>query len=104
MNLAELSTVVRYGLPVVQIVFRNGSLGLVRQMQKRSMEGRYSAVDMDRGTDFVRLAEAFGVKAARIDAAEQVEGVIQQALRAGQPCLIDCAIDIEELALPLEEP
>ena len=43
MNLAELSTVVRYGLPVVQIVFRNGSLGLVRQMQKRSMEGRYSA-------------------------------------------------------------
>ena len=60
MNLQELATVRRYGLPIKIIVFNNSALGLVRQWQEFFYEKRYSHVYMDSLPDFVKLAEAYG--------------------------------------------
>lgn len=98
MNLAELSTAMAYHLPILEIVFNNKTLGMVRQMQKTACGGRLSAVDLNRPTDFLALSRAFGAKAYRIAAREDIAGVLQSALAASRqgPCVVECVIDPEE--------
>lgn len=62
MNLNELATMAAYQLPVVMIVMNNTVLGMVRQWQKLFYGNRFSATSPTRRTDFVKVAEAFGVK------------------------------------------
>ena len=62
MNLNELATAVTYKIPVIIVLFNNGVLGMVRQWQSLFFNKHYSATTLDRKTDFVKLAEAFGAK------------------------------------------
>ncbi|MBQ2752975.1 MAG: biosynthetic-type acetolactate synthase large subunit, partial [Firmicutes bacterium] len=66
MNCNELSTVQHYGLPVISCIFNNGALGMVRQWQHLIYGERYSQTTLDRAPDFVKLAEAYGLKGKRI--------------------------------------
>ena len=101
MNCNELATAVAYNIPVVEIVFNNSVLGMVRQWQKLFYDNRFSQTDLDKNTDFVKLAEAFGAKAFRIRAKADIRPVLEQALALREPVLIDCLIGKDVNVLPM---
>ncbi len=65
MNLNEACTAVSYELPIITVIFNNSVLGMVRQWQTTFYEKRYSQTDPHRKTDFVKLADGFGLKGYR---------------------------------------
>jgi acetolactate synthase I/II/III large subunit len=101
MNCAELATIAHYQLPILIVVLNNGTLGMVRQWQTMFFAGRHSATTLNRPPDFVKLADAFGVAAWRATDAAGFKGALTEALKSRRPCLIECAIDIDESVLPM---
>lgn len=104
MNLNELVTLKSYNLPVVVIVLNNGVLGMVRQWQKLFYENRFSQTDPKRATDFVKLAESFGIPGFRLDKSEDIEEVFDKALGLNGPAVIDCVISPDANVLPMIPP
>ncbi len=104
MNLNELATAVTYNIPVVIVVMNNGALGMVRQWQTLFYEKRYSNTVLQRKTDFVKLAEAFGAKASRAETLSEFKTAFESAIRHDGPYLIDAVINIDELVLPMLPP
>lgn len=104
MNLNELATVATQNLPIVIILMNNGVLGMVRQWQNLFFDKHYSQTVLERKTDFVKLAEAFGIKGYRISNVSQMKDVIDQAFKEKGPVLVDCYIDKDELVLPMLPP
>ena len=101
MNCHELSTVQHYNLPIISIVFNNGVLGMVRQWQNLIYQKRFSETTLDRGPDFVKLAEAYGLKGFRVTNRTEMEQALQAALKAGCGCVIDCILDMDEMVRPM---
>ncbi|MEG1609139.1 MAG: thiamine pyrophosphate-dependent enzyme, partial [Clostridia bacterium] len=101
MNLNELCTSVKYNLPIVTIVFNNSVLGMVRQWQTQFYEKRYASTTLDRVTDYVKLAEAFGAKGYRATTIEEFDKAIKDAFASKCPCVIDAVIDRDEKVLPM---
>lgn len=104
MNLNELATVATQNLPIVIILMNNGVLGMVRQWQNLFFDKHYSQTVLERKTDFVKLAEAFGIKGYRISNGSQMKDVIDQAFKEKGPVLVDCYIDKDEFVLPMLPP
>lgn len=104
MNLNELVTLKSYNLPVIVLVFNNRVLGMVRQWQKLFYENRFSQTDPKRATDFVKVAEAFGIPGFRLDKAEDVEEIFDKAMGLGGPAVIDCVISPDANVLPMIPP
>ena len=104
MNLTELSTIAYYGIPVIVVIFNNGTLGMVRQWQTLFFGHRYSQTTLDRGPDFMKLAEAYGLEGTRVETMEAFSQAFEQAYRAGRPCLIECMLDIDEMVAPMVAP
>ena len=101
MNLNELATAVSNKIPLVIVLFNNKALGMVRQMQTFGFQKRYSGTDLQRSTDFVKLAEAFGAKGARVTQLDAFESALEEALRAASPYLIEVQIDPDACVLPM---
>jgi acetolactate synthase-1/2/3 large subunit len=105
MNCTEMATLVRYALPVLIVIFNNHTLGMVRQWQHFFYGSRYSETDLgDRGPDFVKLADAYGVCAFRAaDEASFLDALhkSQKALATEKPALIEAVIDKNERVLPM---
>ena len=101
MNCAELATISHYGLPVLTIVMNNGTLGMVRQWQKMFYQGRYSETTLDRPPDFVKLAEAYGIRGLRARNEVEFRAALDAALSVREPALIECLLDIDEKVLPM---
>jgi len=87
MNSAELATVVRQRLPITVLLLKNGTLGLVRQQQKR-----YSETSISGLPDFCTLAESYGVPAARAYDLTSLETALKTAHASNAPKFIECAI------------
>ncbi len=104
MNLNELATVCSYNLPITVIVMNNTVLGMVRQWQKLFYGRRFSQTDPKRKTDFVKLAESFGVKGMRIHNDSDAEEVLKEAFASAEPVVIDCRISPDENVLPMIPP
>ncbi|HVB84587.1 MAG TPA: acetolactate synthase 2 catalytic subunit [Rhodanobacteraceae bacterium] len=104
MNIQELATLRRYGIPVKIVLLDNGCLGMVRQWQELFFEQRYSEVDLSDNPDFVALAQAFGIEAFGIDARAQVPGAIRRLLDARGPILCHVRIDPRANVWPLVPP
>lgn len=104
MNLNELVTLKSYRLPVVVIVMNNTVLGMVRQWQKLFYGNRFSQTDPHRATDFVKLANAFGVEGMRITKSEEVIPTIEKAVELKAPVVIDCQISPDANVLPMIPP
>ncbi|MCL2440675.1 MAG: biosynthetic-type acetolactate synthase large subunit [Treponema sp.] len=100
MNCAEMSTMVKYNLPVLIIVFNNHTLGLLRQWQKKSYKSIYFETDLEKSSpDFVKLADAYNVTAFRVYNEKSFTIALQAAvklLNSGKPVLIEAAIDKNE--------
>ena len=101
MNCHEMATEEFYGLPVITCIFNNGSLGMVRQWQSVIFEGRHSQTTMDRGPDFVKLAEAYGLQGKRVTNVDELEIALHEALASSTGYVIDCAIDPDEMVRPM---
>ncbi|MBR2622590.1 MAG: biosynthetic-type acetolactate synthase large subunit [Clostridia bacterium] len=101
MNCNELATEQYYDLPIITFVFNNGVLGMVRQWQSLIYDKHYSQTTLDRAPDFVKLAEAYGLRGARVSNVEQLEAAIREALAWGHGYVIDCAINMDEMVRPM---
>jgi len=105
MNCNELATAVEYRLPVIIAILNNRVLGMVRQWQQLFYGGRYSATTIDRGTDFVALAEAYGAVGIRVTRPEEVDAAFERALAStDRPVVIDFEIDKDEKVFPIVPP
>ena len=104
MNLNELATAVTYNIPLVIIIANNGVLGMVRQWQNLFFGKRFSETVLERKTDFVKLAEAFGAVGLRATNIEEFENAFKQAINTNGPVVIDTYIDKDEFVLPMLPP
>lgn len=101
MNLMELSSLKKHGVPVIELVFSNNVLGMVRQWQRLFYDKHFSETNIERGTDFMKLAEAFGIKGITISAKDEIEPKLKEALECGEPVLVNCIIDKDQNVLPM---
>lgn len=104
MNCNEFATAVKYNIPIKVIVINNNALGMVRQWQSLFYEERYSQTTLDRSTDFVKLAEAFGGVGFRVEKREDLNSVLKEALKINKPVIIDYVIDRDKKVFPMVAP
>jgi acetolactate synthase I/II/III large subunit len=95
----ELATAVQFGIGVVTLVFNNNAYGNVRRDQRQHFGGRVVAADLV-NPDFVRLAESFGVKAARVTSPDHFRPALEKALADGGPYLIDIEVPTDSEVSP----
>ena len=101
MNMNELCTAVTYKLPIISVVLNNSVLGMVRQWQTLFYGERYSCTTLDRETDYVKLAEAFGGVGYRCTTLEELNAALDKAVKSDKPVVIDAVIDRNEMVLPM---
>ncbi len=101
MNFHELITAVKYNIPVITVVLNNRSLGMVRQWQEMFYSGRLSHSKLDAGPCYAQIAQSCGAIGYSITETSQVPDVINAALQAGKPVVIDVKIDPEEKVFPM---
>ena len=104
MNCNELATISYYNIPVIIVIINNQVLGMVRQWQTLFYENRHSQTTLDRGPDFVKLADAYGVEGYRVTTKEEFDEVFTKAYAGNTPVVIDCMVDQDEFVLPMVAP
>ena len=100
MNIQELATISNNNLPIKIIIFNNGTLGMVRQWQELFFNERYSHT-LIHNHDFVKIAQAYDIKAIKINQKKDVEKAIKEALNFPGPMLLDFAIPQDENVFPM---
>lgn len=99
----ELETLVRRQLPLKMIVFSNAVYGWIKASQKAGYGGRYFSVDFGR-TDHARVAQAFGVKAWRVEQPHTLDAALKAALAHDGPALIDViSQELQDAAAPVSQ-
>lgn len=101
MNMNEIATATRYNIPVIEVVFNNHVLGMVRQWQTLFYGKRYSQTELYDQMDFVKVAEGMGAKAYRITKKEDVEPVLREAISLNIPVMIECQIGSDDKVFPM---
>lgn len=97
----ELAIVTQYKLPIKIVIINNQCLGMVRQWQEMFYENRYSEIDLTCSPDFVKLAEAYGVRGMRASTPEEAKQVWEEALAYNGPVVIDFRVANGENVLPM---
>ena len=101
MNMNEACTAASYNLPVISVCLNNSALGMVRQWQKMFYGKRYSQSEPDRKTNYVKVAEGFGLKGYSCKTEDEFRAAVEDAMKCGGPAWIECIIDREENVLPM---
>lgn len=104
MCLNEMATAVKENIPLVILLLNNGVLGMVRQWQNLFFERHFSNTVLDRKTDFVKLADAFGAKSERVTTPEELDKALERAFSCDGTYLVECIIDKDEFVLPMLPP
>lgn len=104
MSLQELATAVSYNVPIVIVIMNNGVLGMVRQWQTLFFNKHYSNTTLDRKSDFVAIAKAFGAEGENVSDMETLKSALDKAFSHNGPYIIDCKIDKDEFVLPMLPP
>jgi acetolactate synthase-1/2/3 large subunit len=104
----ELATCVINNIPIKVAIINNSSLGMVRQWQTLFYDGRYSNTDLNTGhdtiriPDFVKLAEAYGCLAIRVEKEDEVDAAIRTALETNdRPVVIDFVVSADAMVWPM---
>lgn len=100
MNIQELILLKAYKLPVKVFIMNNSYLGMVRQWQELFHERRYSEVNLEINPDFIKVAEAYGVKSVTLESEEDLEK-IDEILKSDEPILVNCIVKKEENVYPM---
>ncbi len=99
----ELETIVRRNVPLKMIVFSNSVFGWIKASQKSGYDERYFSVDFNR-THHARVAEAFGVKAWRVEDPADLEAALKAALMHDGPALVDViSQELQDTAVPVSQ-
>jgi acetolactate synthase I/II/III large subunit len=99
----ELETVARLGLPIAMVVIANNTFGWIKAGQKAGSAGRYFSVDFTPG-QHARIAEAYGIRAWRVEDPEDLRPALAAALEAGAPSLVDVVTQpLHEARAPVSE-
>ena len=101
MTFEELMMVRQYNLPIKIVIINNGYLGMVRQWQQIFNNRRYSYVDLETSPDFLKLADAFDLKAARIDNVEDFNKEFKSFITSDESIILDCRVAREDNVLPM---
>ena len=104
MNMNELATATRHNIPVIEIVFNNHVLGMVRQWQDLFYGKRFSQTVLDDAVDFVKVAEGMGAKAYRVTNISKFESALKESVKLNIPCMIECVIDRDDKVFPMVSP
>lgn len=105
MNLQELATLAQYDIQVKTVIINNGWQGMVRQWQEAFYGERYSSSNMEKGMpDFVKLAEAFGVKGMIVQSRSELKDAIAEMLAYNGPVLLDARVKRDENCYPMVAP
>jgi acetolactate synthase-1/2/3 large subunit len=102
MTAPELSTAAIHKLPVKALIINNNFLGMVRQWQELFFENRLSGVHLEGNPDFVKLAQAYGIKALRIRRSADVNRVLREAHEYDDgPCVVVAEVVQEDNVFPM---
>lgn len=105
MNFQELGTLAQYGINVKTVIINNGWQGMVRQWQQAFYEERYSSSNMQTGMpDFVKLADAFGIKGMVVRTREELQATIAEMLAHPGPVVVDAQVKRDENCYPMVAP
>ncbi|MNO49681.1 Acetolactate synthase large subunit [compost metagenome] len=104
MNCNELATAYAQKAPVITIIVNNNALGMVRQWQNFFYEERYSHTSINRGTNFVKLVEAYGGKGYLVEKREELEPVLKEAINSSVPVVIDYRVHEDKKVFPMVAP
>ena len=104
MNMNEIATATRYNIPIIQIVFNNHALGMVRQWQTLFYGKRYSNTILEDKVDYCKVSEAMGAKAIRVTTKEEVDDAVKTALAAEEPVVIEVVIGQDDKVWPMVAP
>ena len=101
---SELFTIASNNIPVIAIVFNNSGLGMIRQLQTVQFNKRFTACEMPGYVDFVKYAEAFGIKGEHVATPEELSAALDKAMAVQEPYLIEVAINPKDMVLPMVAP
>lgn len=104
MNMNELATASRYNIPIIEVIFDNHALGMVRQWQTLFYGRRYSNTILEDKVDYVKVSEALGAKAYQITRRDEVDDVIRAAMEEKGPVVINCVLDQDDKVWPMVAP
>jgi acetolactate synthase I/II/III large subunit len=104
MTFQELALLKEYNLPVKIVIVNNKSMGMVRQWQQLFYNERYSESLLPNQPDYVKLAEAFGIKGSKVDCEEDFVHVLKESLSVQEPYIIDCRVTPDENVYPMIAP
>jgi acetolactate synthase-1/2/3 large subunit len=100
MTMCELATAVQEGIAIKVAIINNGYLGMVRQWQEFFYERRYAATPLS-GPDFVKLAEAFGIRSRAVLTRKDVAAAIADARAHQGPVVVDFRVEQEDTVYPM---
>ncbi len=101
MNIQELATIADHDIDVKVVIVHNFILGMVGQWQRLFYNHHYSQSELKGKRDFVKIAEAMGIKGYRLDKAEELETRLPEILSSEGPAVIDVIVPEEENVLPM---
>lgn len=104
MNMNELATASRYNIPIIQVIFDNHALGMVRQWQTLFYGKRYSSTILEDKVDYLKVSEGLGAQAFEITKREEVDDVIRKAMEAEGPVVIRCELAQDDKVWPMVAP
>lgn len=104
MNMQELSTIRHYRLPVKMIVFNNGHLGMIRQLQSLFYNERFTNIELGEDVDFVAIAKGFGLPAGRVHVDGRFEEGIEKMCRTEGPYFLEAVVDPDNYVFPIIPP
>lgn len=91
MNLTELGTIMQNNIDVKIIVMRNNRLGMVRELQTKTYESRYSATILE-DPDFRKIADAYGIKSAEVNSNDEAEKIAEEMFKMKEPFILICNV------------
>ncbi len=98
----ELATAALHKLPIKFVVLNNHYLGMVRQWQELFYDDRTHGVDLEGNPDFVKLADAYGIKGFNLRRPGDVKRIVKAALAYNKgPCLINCEVEKTDNVFPM---
>jgi acetolactate synthase-1/2/3 large subunit len=100
MTQSELATIKQEGIKLNVAIINNFYLGMVRQWQEFFYEKRYAATPIS-GPDFVKLAEAFGLKGIRVTKRGEVQAAVEEARANNETVVIDFQVEQEDAVFPM---
>ena len=101
---SELFTIASNKIPVIAIVFNNSGLGMIRQLQTVQFNKRFTACELPGYMDFVKYAEAFGIKGEHVDTPEALAEALTKAMAKEEPYVIEVAINPKNMVQPMVAP